>query len=199
MALFGPSKQEIWRQLSNDIGGEYREGGWLRGDGVRAAHAQWIVTLDTFTVVAGKVPVTFTRMRAPFVNPSGFRFSISRSSVFTPIGTWLGLQDIEIGFEPFDHDFVIKASDPALVRELFADPGVRTLVAAQRSLHLSVKDDEGWFGAHFPDGVDELYFAVAGVITDRDRLKQLFELFSEVLDRLCRIGSADPSAPGVAL
>jgi len=31
---------------------------------------------------------------------------------------------------------------------------------------------------------------VAGVIKDVERLKQLFELFAETLDHLCRIGSA---------
>ena len=63
----------------------------------------------------------------------------------------------------------------------------------------NVKDDEGWFGAKFPEGVDELYFAVAGVIADVTRLKLLYELFAETLDRLCAIGSAYERDPGVAL
>ena len=41
-----------------------------------------------------------------------------------------------------------------------------------------------------PEGVDELYFQVSGVIKDLDRLKELFTLFTETLDQLCRIGSA---------
>jgi len=31
-----------------------------------------------------------------------------------------------------------------------------------------VKDDEGWFGRSFPEGVDELYFQVPGVINSME-------------------------------
>ena len=32
-SLFGPSKDEIWSQISNDIGGEYIDGGfWKKND-----------------------------------------------------------------------------------------------------------------------------------------------------------------------
>ncbi len=55
------------------------------------------------------------------------------------------------------------------------------------------------FGSDFPDGVDELYFNVAGVIKDTQRLKQIFELFAEVLNHLCHIGSAYEDDPGMEL
>jgi hypothetical protein len=47
--------------------------------------------------------------------------------------------------------------------------------------------------------VDELYFRVVGVIKDVDRLRLLYELFSETLDELCRMGSAYENAPDVKL
>jgi hypothetical protein len=63
-----------------------------------------------------------------------------------------------------------------------------------------VKDDDGMvWRSRFPDGVDELYFQVVGVIKDVERLKLLYELFSETLDELCRMGSASQQAPPVKL
>lgn len=62
-----------------------------------------------------------------------------------------------------------------------------------------MKDDEGWFGATFPEGVDELYFQVLGVIRDLDRLKSLFDLFAEILNELCHIGSAYENDPNITL
>ena len=56
-----------------------------------------------------------------------------------------------------------------------------------------------WFGPHFPQGVDELQFIVVGTIKDVERLKLRFELFSETLDQLCRIGSAYEQAPDVTV
>jgi hypothetical protein len=195
--VFGPSRREIWRQLSGDIGGHVIER-W-NGDKLQAKHGEWTVTLDTYTVPVGKTFLTYTRMRAPYVNPEGFRFTIYRRSLFSGIATALGMQDIAIGDPPFDDDFVIKGTHEGRVRALFADVRIRELIAAQRDIHLTVKDDEGWYGADFPDGVDELLFAVPGVIKDVERLKQLYELFGAVLERLCAIGSAYERDPRVAL
>ncbi|HEY9226641.1 MAG TPA: hypothetical protein VIP11_08350 [Gemmatimonadaceae bacterium] len=197
---FGPSKDEIWHQLADQIGARFVEGSWTKGDKVVATHGDWTLTLDTYVVSTGHTTMVFTRMRAPYVNPDGFRFTIYRRSIFTELGKMLGMQDVEIGLDPqFDHDFVIKGTDESKLRALFADDAVRTLVAKQPELRLTVKDDEGWFGPHFPSGVDELNFAILGVIKDVDRLKDLYELFAATLDRLCRIGSAYDDKPGVEL
>ena len=197
--VFGPSRSEIWRQLAEEIGGRYVEAGLRQGARVQGSHGEWTVTLDTYTVPVGKTYVTYTRMRAPYVNPDGFRFTVYRRNIFSGMATFLGMQDVEIGDRAFDEAFVIKATDEGRVRTLFSSPRLRELIDAQRNVHFSVKDDEGCFGANFPDGVDELYFAVPGVIHDVERLKLLYELFAETLDRLCVVGSAYQRAPGVTL
>ena len=197
LRVFGPSARTIWRQLGEEIDGKF-VGGW-RGAKVQGTHGEWTVTLDSYVVPAGKTFVHFTRMRAPYVNPDGFRFTIYRRSIFSGVGIWLGMQDIEVGDPAFDDEFIIKGTHEGQVRSLFSNPRLRELIAAQRSLHLTVKDDEGWFGATFPDGVAELYFTVPGVIKDLDRLKNLYELFAEMLDQLCAIGSAYEHDPRVTL
>ena len=197
--MFGPSRAEIWRQLSAEIGGRYEEGGFCKSDKVRASHGEWTVTLDTYTVSTGKVVIVYTRLRAPYVNPDGFRFAISRKHMFSNVARWLGMQDVQVGHEPFDDDFIIKGTSEDKLRELFSSPRLRELVSGQPEIKLTVHDDEGWFGPEFPEGVDELTFIAGGVIKDIDRLKQLYELFAETLDQLCRIGSAYERAPEVTL
>ncbi len=46
---------------------------------------------------------------------------------------------------------------------------------------------------------DELYFQVPGEIEDLGRLEGLFDLFSEVLHRLCHMGAAYQDDPHVDL
>lgn len=196
---FGPSRKDVWRQLSDEVGASYVDGGFWKGDKVKVTHGEWAVTLDTYTVSTGKSTVVYTRMRAPYVNPDGFRFTIYRRGMFTGIAKWLGMQDLEIGDERFDHDFVIKTNDEAKVRELLASPKLRELLDRQKKVHFTVKDDEGWFGPRFDENADELNFTVVGVIKDIERLKLLYELFAETLDQLCRIGSAYQHAPDVKL
>lgn len=197
--LFGPSKQEIWSQLSQEIGAAYEEDGFFKTGKMVLSHRQWEITLDTYTVHSGKSHITYTRMRAPYVNRDGFRFNIYRKSVFSWIGKLFGVKDIEIGDAFFDDEFIIQGEPEHLVGRLFSNSTVRQLLMDQPDIHLQVKDDEGWFSKNFPEGVDELYFQVVGVIKDKERLKKLFDLFSAVLDELCRLGSAYEDEPKVTL
>lgn len=195
--LFGPSKKEIWKALCEQTGSTFIDGGFLKGDKVIAQYRDWTITLDTYTVSTGKSSTTYTRIRAPYVNADGFRFTIYRNGIFSDLGEFLGFRDIEIGNDDFDREFVIKSECEDKVRGLLADPKIQELIREQPRFHLRVKDDEGWFGGAFPEGVDELYFRVPGIIRDMEQLRQLFELFSEILDRLCLIGSAYETAPEV--
>jgi hypothetical protein len=199
MGWFGPSKDEVWRQLGEGIGADFVQGGFWKGVKVQAHVGPWTITLDTHTESSGEHGTTYTRMRAPYVNPDGFRFTVYRQGVFSGLGKLLGMQDIEVGDPDFDEAFLIQGNDEAKVRRLLADPKLRGLIAAQPKVRLTVKDSEGWFGPSFPEDVDELHFQVVGVIKDVERLKALFDLFSVALDRLCRIGSGRDEEPGVTL
>jgi hypothetical protein len=198
--LFGPSQEEIWRQLCNEIGAQYVEGGFWKGSKVQAQHGQWTVTLDTYTTTDSEnhTSTTYTRMRAPYVNKDGFRFTIYRKSIFSGLGKFFGMQDVEVGYPEFDEAFIIQGNDETKLRALFANPRIRQLIEMQPAIHLTVKDDEGWFGTQFPDGVDELCFE-SGYISDVERLKALYYLFAEVLNHLCHIGSAYEDDPQLEL
>ncbi len=198
MGWFGPSKDEVWRQLSQEIGAEFVEGRYFKGSRVQAHVGPWTVTLDMGTSDEdGESPAT--RLRVPYINPEGFRFTLYRKGFFSDLGKLLGMQDIEVGDPEFDEAFIIKGNDESKVRDLFANPKIRQMIQAQPKIRLRVKDSEGWFGPKFPENVDELHFQVVGVIKDVERLKTLFDLFAAVLDQLCRIGSAYKEEPGVEL
>ncbi|MEO5898025.1 MAG: DUF3137 domain-containing protein [Vicinamibacterales bacterium] len=194
---FGPSRREIWQQLSEELGATYIKGRAFKADKVQVSYGEWIVTLDTYAVSTGKVTMIFTRMRAPYVNPDKFRFRIYRKGVFSALGKFFGMQDIEVGYPEFDQEFIIQGSDDSRVQQLFANEKIRALVSGQKDIQFSVKDNEGVFGPKFPDDVDELNFVVLGVMKDVAALKQLYELFAETLDELCRMGAAYTSDPEI--
>ncbi len=197
--VFGPSKDEIWSQLSQQIGAQFQAGGWLGTGKVTLSHGQWQITLDTYAVSTGKTSTIFTRFRAPYVNADGLRFNVHTQGVFGSLGKVFGAQDITIGDPAFDARFVVQSSSEAEIRRLLSDPRIRGLLEAETDVHFQVKDDAGWFRSSFPAGVDELCFETHGFVTDIQRLKELFELFALVLDDLCMMGSAYQNAPGVTL
>lgn len=197
--LFGPSREEIWGQLAQEVGGHLVHGRLGKGTKVIAKVGEWTVTLDLFVVPAGNTVIPITRLRAPFVNPDGFRFSISRKGLFSGIGKFFGMQDVEVGFPEFDEAFIIKGNNESQLRMLFSDSALRQALNAQKEVQFEVCDDEGWFGPDFPQGVDELRFYVGDEIRDLERLKGLFDLFAITLHRLCAIGSAYEQDPNVNL
>ena len=94
MGWFGPSKDEVWRQLSQGIRADFVDGGFWKGNKVQLHVKPWTITLDTHAESAGESSVTYTGMRAPFINPEGFRFTVYRKGIFSDLGKLLGMQDI---------------------------------------------------------------------------------------------------------
>ena len=197
---FWNSHEEIWKQFAAELKGQFVEGGWLKHDKVEAHWKTWTITLDKYVVSTGKTHHVYTRFRAPYVNADGFRFRIYRKSIFSGLGKKLGLvKDIEIGEQFFDDQFVIQGTNEDRVRAMLGRPELRRLIEAQPNICFEVKDDEGWFGTKFPEGVDELYFIADGVVKDVEQLRGIYKLFAEVLDYLSSAGSAHRRDPGVSL
>jgi len=199
MGWFGPNKDVVWKRLSDEIGAEFTGGGFCRRARVQSEVDEWTITLDTFSRQHDEHHAVYTRLRAPFVNPEGFRFTVYRTGPFTGLGKLLGMQDVEIGDPDFDDAFVVKGNDESRLVDLLADPALRALFAPLPRMRLEVKDREGWFGPHFPPDADELYFETPGVVKDLDQLKGFVALFSALLRRLCVIGAAYKYDPGVRL
>lgn len=199
MGIFGPSRKEVWKQLSEEINANYFEGSFFKGPRIEYKHNNWTIYLDTYTVSTGKSSTTYTRMRAPFINQKKFLFKVYRKGVFSNIRKALGMQDIEIGYDYFDNDYIIKGNDEILLRRLFQNHNIRNLIEKQSRILLEIKENEGRFGPKFNDNESELYFVVIGIIKDIDRLKNLFNLFVLIINELEIIGITLNQTPEVRL
>ncbi len=186
-AFFGLDWEDIWTQLCTELGGEWiARGFWSGTNMVQVRHEDWLLTLDTYTVSTGKSSVTFTRLRAPFVNRDQFQFRIGREGFFTRVGKWFGLVDFEIGDPAFDEAFHLAGNDEHRVRALCGNARIRELLHLLPAVQFDVRPRQ-WGGPAFPDGVNELRFDVVGIIRDLPTLRRLFELFKETLDEVARL------------
>jgi len=186
--FFGPAKEEVWRQLAAQLQGNFVDGGFFGKDKVEVQHGDWTITLETLVVSTGKSSVVYAILQAPFHNPDNFRFSVSRRGLFTDIGKFFGMQDIQIGSPEFDHDFVIQGNNEDKVRQLLANSTIRDLIDLQPKVHFQIKPDDGFFSRKYPVGTERLYFRNLGVIKDLDRLKNLYNLFFATLEGLNQLG-----------
>jgi len=197
--IFGPSKKEAWTNFADEVGGKFIRGSFFKEDKVEAKAGQWTIVFDTHKVKVGKIYMTYTRVRAPFITTDNFYFKAYREGVFTDLGIRLGMQDIQIGSRDFDSNFVIQSNDEEKVRQLFSKDELRSCLLSEPYMTIEIKNNDGFLGAFFPKDVCQLYFHAAGVVKDLKSLKNLYYLFAETLNQLYSIGSASANTPDVTI
>ncbi|MEM6264032.1 MAG: DUF3137 domain-containing protein [Bacteroidota bacterium] len=196
LEIFRPKKERLWKILCEEIGADYIPGKMLKGRHatIQAYHENWTIFIDTYT--KPKQP-TRTRIRAPYVNQDSFMFRVYRKPALDFIAKLTKYQDVVVGYPQFDYDFVIQGNDERKLKQLFDNPDIRELLSLQlpRQFLLENRPDENWMVADFREGISELYFETVQVITDLDKLRGLYDLFAEVLNHLCHLGSAYEDDP----
>ena len=131
--LFRPSREEIWRQLCSEIGAQYVEGGFWKGDKVQAHCGQWSITLDTYSQSNGKTSTTYTRMRAPYVNKDGFQFHDLSERSFQRAWQVAGNAACGRGLPGLRRRLYHQGQRRSQTAGLFADPKIRQLIEMQQS------------------------------------------------------------------
>ena len=193
LEIFRPEKRAVWKKFCEMIDADFVPGRGLTGkDAIKAYHKNWVIVIDTFK--QGKRP-TFTRIRAEYVNADSFYFRIYRRKALSNINKLLGMEDIEVGYPAFDKDFIIQGNDERKLKMLFTHDRIRKLISWQPDIHLESEVDNDWMVDEDRMGIGLLSFRVMGIITDLNRLYDLYDLFSELLNHLCHIGSAYEDDP----
>ena len=191
--LFHPHKKVIWKKLSEEIDADYVPGkGWRGRAQIRAYHANWTIVIDTYK--RPKQP-TYTRIRAHYVNADSFYFRIFRRPLLEGPAKAMGMQDVVVGYSKFDKDFIIQGNDEHKLQQLFSNDRIRQIIQWQPDIMLQNVVDDNWMTDPFREGISELKFQVKGVIAHTGRLRDLYNLFSELLNHLCHLGSAYEDDP----
>lgn len=194
-AIFGPSRDEIWKKVAKDIGGEYIEGGFWDKDVLLYHSGPWTLALDTYTVSSGDSSTTYTRLRVPFLNKDELKFTVYESNIFSGIGKFFGMQDLEIGSPVFDENYIVKGNDPLKIQKIFRGDKIQDLMSRIPGISLTLEHDEGWLFQKHPKGVHVLSLKIARTVKDTIQLKCMFLLFVHILDRLVYLDSAYQTDP----
>ncbi|MFA7532757.1 MAG: hypothetical protein WCY46_00350 [Tissierellaceae bacterium] len=189
--IFGPSKDEVWGQFANEMGGEYINKGVFKPKQVIVEFEGWVIILDSFSRSHGKSSTTYTRIRTPYNPIDRLQFKIYKSGLFSDLGKALGMQDIEIGEVDFDEKFIIKGDSEDKVREFLSGDKIKELIMKLDRFSIEIKHGEGMFSSNLVEGSHELYYESVGIIKDVNRLKELFMLYILLLDKLLNMGIAD--------
>ena len=195
MKLFGPPLREVWQQLAAEINGEFKKGSFAKSARVAKKHGNWIILLDTFTVNTGKSSVTYTRMRTPYIREKDIEFKLTRKNIFSGLGQVFGKPVIETYDYDFGDEFVLKGNDESVIKEIFQNDNLKEMIKFKKRLILKT----GPYKQKKSLTESEIYFQMTGVLKDIEKLKNLFSLFSELLDEFVKNGVAAPDKPKIIL
>lgn len=169
-------QQQAWSDLAAQTGLTFEAGGYFGpAPRVTGAYRGHTLTLDTFTRGSGKSRTTYTRIVLFVNNAANIYLTLYQESVFSKIGKFFGMQDIQVGDEEVDRRFIIKGRPENFAASLFTSISLRERLLQARVLNVEV------------DG-RELTFEQVGVLKDAEYLKFLFDLLSDVAERVERAG-----------
>jgi hypothetical protein len=191
LSMYGHAQDEVWKQIAADIGGGFEGAGLFTAGALRYKSGDFEITLKGYgdRSVKDFGASAYTCMRAPFLNKDRLYFKIYRKGIFSGLAKRLGTQDLTIGDDVFDANYMIQSNNEERVRQLLADPKLRELLEGEPKIWVEVKPDDGWFGQSLPEGTDELYFQCKGVLVDKVLIKDLFDTFMMILQKLAQMDS----------
>lgn len=186
------AKKSVWKEIAGDLGGIYEKGTFTKMEKIRIPHGESEIVIDNAIIMAGTTPITYTRIRSVFVNPSQFEFKIYHEGFFSSVGKMLGMQDILIGDEKIDETFVIKSKSEYQIQKLLSDPELKVLLLTGKPIQLEIKLRDGELQN---ERESILQYQASGQIKDIDVLQNIIEIFKRVIDLMIEFGIALDTEP----
>ncbi len=135
-----------------------------------------------------------TTVHTSYTPRGGFQFAIHPQKWLDGFKKLAGMQDIIVGHEDFDKQFVIKGNDEALVKKLFEDPAVIEILLDEPTVQLWAhceNTDSAPSSRALHKGQNQLSLRVQGAVDDFERMKAIYKLKHRILDKLVHIGVAE--------
>ncbi len=179
-------QKEAWKQLTDEIGGNYIESKHFKVPKVELFYKNFKFCLDTYTVSTGKSTITYTRMRTLFINKPEFSFKVSKEGFFAKIGKALGMADIEIGDAHIDDKLLIKSPNEYMVKDLLSKEKIKENLLAIKNINLYV-EKKTYDNSSLLYTESVLNQTVTGVIKDVELLKLWYNLFAAIIDGMIEL------------
>ncbi|MEX1376423.1 MAG: hypothetical protein AB1Z23_03005 [Eubacteriales bacterium] len=185
---------DAWKMLCDDIGGNFLVSKHFKIPRVELIYKNFLFCLDTYTVSTGKSTMTFTRMRAMFINKEEFAFKIYKEGFFAKIGKFFGMEDIEIGDEMVDKKLIIKSENEFLIKDLLAKEDIRQKLKEIKYINLCIEKKLYENKEHlYKESV--LNQTQVGIIKDVELLKSWYYLFAAIIDGMTELDITMDTAP----
>lgn len=139
-------RRAVWAQLAEKRGGEYldeKRPFWSteRRDQLDLRVGSAVVRVDVRITGFGKSKEAYTRARARFTLGRGPAFHVAPAGALASVGRALGAQDLPLGHQRFDRDFIVKGQDHAGVKRAWTPALQATLTRSLSDATVTSRGD----------------------------------------------------------
>lgn len=189
--------KSVWMELADEAKGEFIDGPHVVTVRVPVPDKPWTITFKMHEHGIGKGAKQQTIVSVPYKAARDFGFAIRNKNWIEEAAKAFGLQDIVVGDEEFDPEYIIQGNDEKLVRSLFSSQPLKDQIVAQKAVRINVNKDASQLApfGNVPAGVHVLAFTEEGAINSFDRLTSIYKLLVATLDEMCRIGATSHTDP----
>jgi hypothetical protein len=192
---------ECREELQNKLLGQFKllqnAGGSATESSIDVQCGGWHVSLDRRTVPVRNSTISYTRLRTRYERVDGFRFRVYRKTLLSFVAVWLGMQDVELGSEEFDEQFIIQGNNQHKISTLLSNTKLRELLTEQPGVQLTLSDDDSCGASaatdqpisHAPRAIAQLCLETSDKIDEEHELLRFYNLFAETLLELDRLTS----------
>ena len=184
------SKINIWEEFASVSGGKFieRKENWL-SDKVVINQNGWNIFFDYYELIenGSKASQIFTRVIIPFTSINNFKFEIYRTELFDSIAKLFGSQDVTIGYEDFDKEFIVKPNNEHKIKSLLRDSNLRKLIQSVKKVNIQISNQHGIWENNLPKNEYELCLYIEEKVIDFEKLKGLGDILNQILEKLLEI------------
>lgn len=191
---------DVWRSLSQSIGGLFAGDHFFEPPTVRLDHKVWAIFLTVVSAnTGGPTETVYTVMHTAYLPQVPFSLYVrprSRRDDICPDG-----EAMSVGYARIDDSYLVCSSDPTKARSLLSYGDMADLLAGQQKTRLRIGSNL-WHGvqdrripANQAEHFEEIEFRNKGVIRDTRTLKAQFDMTIMLLEQLRTFDLIQPEMP----
>lgn len=189
--------KSVWMEFADEHQGSFDDGQKVFVMRVPVPGKPWSITYHMHQKGVGGAVSDSSAAFLPFKAKGAFSFDLHNRSLAADASKIFGAQDIEIGEDEFDREYIIKGSDENLVKRIFASKRIQELIKLQPHIKLFIQDEPKELAEHgsVPPGIHVLAFKDKAAINSYERLTLVHDLMLATLEEMLVSDLASPQDP----
>lgn len=191
MGLFTDNFKDMLEEYSQSCNGSIHNGGIMHPNYMTFEYNNHIIKVDTFTFMAGNVPITYFRTSAIFEELKTFDLKINREGMLSSVSKFFGAMDIQIDHKEFDDRFMIKGNDEELVKKVLDDK-LRESLFNMDGFSLYTSTGGALTGINVPTDMKAIVLEVHSMPKNVETMTNYIQVVKNTLDSVisCGIGNS---------